>query len=197
MLHKLAKAGTSRTNVCRNLHNLLEKSGAQYPVPLATVPTTIRLRKPRPHDEVLQWPVIRISDWARVLLEKNPAYLLGGCKLEDELGWSMILSSFWEKYRSINPSHVAYTSGLELSRLIPYAIHGDEGRGLRGKPFLVESFQPIISKHGLFVTNESGQPACTDGMRAPVHVILGACKRCSKVGSTIHRLEQCERYLET
>ena len=180
MLHKLAKAGTSRTNVCRNLHTLLKKSGAEYPVAVTTAPTTIRLRKPRPHDEVLQWPVIRISDWARVLLEKNPEYLLGGCKLEHELGWEMIFSSFWDNFRSINPGHPAYTSGLDLSRLIPYAIHGDEGRGLRGKPYLVESFQPIISKHGPFVTNESGQPASSDGVRALVYFINEAVY--SKVG---------------
>ena len=162
MLHKIARAGTSRTNVCRNLHRLLHASGEQYPVDIASVPVTIRLRKPRPHFEVVQWPMIRISDWARAILKHHPPYLLGGCKLEDEAGWEMQFASFWSSYRSIDPAHPAFEVFEEhmLSRVIPYAHHGDEGRGLRQKPFLVESFQPIISRAGMFVTNESGYLSC-------------------------------------
>ena len=156
MLHKIARAGASRTNICRNLHRLLRTSGAQFPVEVTTVPVTVRLRKPKPHSEVLQWPIIRITDWARAILSRNPAYLLGGLRLEDGLGWQQQFSSFWSSYRSIDPAHPAYSEGLDLSRTIPYALHGDEGRGLRSKPFLVESFQPIIGKNGIFVTNESG-----------------------------------------
>ena len=159
MLHKIARAGASRTNVCRNLHRLLRGAGVQYPVEIATVPVTIRLRKPEPHNEVLQWPIIRLSDWVRALLKCHPSYLLGGMELEDTLGWQHQFATFWETYRTIDPDHEVFSAGLELANVVPYALHGDEGKGLRGKPFLVESFQPVIGRHGMFVTNESGKLA--------------------------------------
>ena len=159
-MSKLARTGASRTNICRNLHRLIEKSGVKFSVELTVVPVRIRLRKPKPHIEILDWPIIRPSDWARSLLKHNPEILLGGHKLEDE-GWKPILASFWQQYRAINPGHPAFATftNLDLERVIPYAHHGDEGRGLRGKPFLVESIQPIIGFHGINSTNESGQRA--------------------------------------
>ena len=91
LLQRLARCGTSRKNVCRNLHRLLNKSGLQYPVPLTWVSVTIRLRKPKPHHEVLDWPMIKLSDWVRVLVEHSPEYILGGMRLEDMDGWAMLL----------------------------------------------------------------------------------------------------------
>ena len=158
MLHRIAKAGTSRSNVCRNLHRLLKRSGAQYPVPLTTVPVSIRLRKPKPHSEVIDWPIIRISDWAQVLLQMNPKFLLGGHRMEDIDGWKMMLCTFWDMYRMIDEQHPMYCTSDHPppSNTIPYCLRGDEGRGLRNKPFLVESFQAVIGLDGLFGTNESG-----------------------------------------
>ena len=160
MLHKIARAGASRTNVCRNLHRLLSGSGVQYPVKITAVPVMIRLRKPKPRNEVLQWPIIGITDWARALLQRSPPYLLGGFNLEDSLGWQHQFASFWSVYKTIDPDHAVFSSGLSPTNIVPYALHGDEGKGLRGKPFLVESFQPVIGRHGIFVTNESGKLAC-------------------------------------
>ena len=150
----------SRTNICRNLHRLLHASGAQFPVALTMVPVTIRLRKPRPHNEVVEWPMIRISDWARAILSKNPSYLLGGFSLEDADGWQHQFATFWSCYESIDPTHEVFRTGLDLGRVIPFAHHGDEGRGLRAKPYLVESFQPIIGRNGMFSTHESGYLNC-------------------------------------
>ena len=122
------------------------------------VPVTIRLRRPRPHNDVVQWPIIRITDWAHVLLSRNPEFMLGGMRLhEDALGWQTMLSNFWQEYKCIDGSHpVFHLDGFDPAFSIPYALHGDEGAGLRKKPFLVESFQPIISVKGPFHTNESG-----------------------------------------
>ena len=156
LLQKLARAGTSRKNVCRNLHRLLKRSGLQYPVPLTWVPVTVKLRKPKPHNETLDWPILKLSDWVRVLVEHNPEHILGGMRLEEVDGWTMQFTSFWESYRSINAAHPVFLEGLDLGKCVPYALHGDEGRGLRFKPYLVESFQPCIGVRGLQYTNESG-----------------------------------------
>ena len=133
----------------------------QFPVQLTWIPVTCRLRKPRPHNETLDWPIIQISDWARVLLDKNPQYLLGGLHLNQAEGWRRMFANFWDSYRTIDPNHMAFEAALDLSCTIPYALHGDEGKGLRQKPFLVESFQPIIGFHGPSHTNESGLFNCT------------------------------------
>ena len=156
MLHKIARAGASRTNICRNLHRLLRGSGVQYPVQVSAVAVTVRLRKPKPHNEVLQWPILRITDWARALLQQSPSHLLGGFRFEDSPGWQHQFASFWSVYQKIDPAHEVFSAGLDWGRTIPYALHGDEGKGLRSKAFLVESFQPVIGRHGLFHTNESG-----------------------------------------
>ena len=158
-MSKLARTGASRTNICRNLHRLIDKSGVKFPVKIAVVPVRIRLRKPKPHVETLDWPMIRPSDWVRSLINQNPPILLGGHELEDER-WKPMLASFWEQYRYINPQHPIYAlPNIDRSTVLPYAHHGDEGRGLPGKPFLVESFQPIIGVNGINSTNESGQRA--------------------------------------
>ena len=152
--------------MCRNLHRLIDKSGTQYPVPLTWTDVTVRLRKPQPHHDVVKWPTIKLSDWARVLVECTPEFILGGLQLEDVDGWTSMFSSFWESYRSINGSHAVFSQGLDLGKCLPYAVHGDEGRGLRFKPYLVESWQPLIGVHGLSCTNESGplglQPKSAD-----------------------------------
>ena len=121
------------------------------------VPVTVRLRKPRPHNEKIEWPILAISDWAVALLEHSPEFLLGGLRLEDVDGWKMLLGNFWQTYRSIDSAHPTYTvEGVDPCTTIPYALHGDEGSGLRKIPFLVESWQPIIGVKGPFHTNESG-----------------------------------------
>ena len=159
MLHKLAKVGDSRTNICRNLHRLIDRSDVLFPVLMSTTPVTIKLRKPRPHTTVVDWPIIKMTDWAQTLLQRTPQYMLGGMKLEQVDEWSRMFSMFWSFYRTIDPSHPIYNLPVpEHGKFLPYAIHGDEGRGLRNKAFLVESFQPLIGVWGPMKTNESGQP---------------------------------------
>ena len=65
----------------------------------------------------------------------------------------------FDNYRRVDEHHPVFTTGVELGRVVPYALHGDEGRGLRGKPYLVESWQPIIGVAGPDYTNESSQLA--------------------------------------
>ena len=127
---------------------------------LSTIPVTCKIRKPRPREVVFDWPFIRISDWAAVLLHKNPQYMLGGFKVEEDQGWRRLLSGFWDTYASIDDAHPVFSTNLDPSTIIPFALHGDEGRGLRFKPFLVESFQTVIGCYGPSRTNESGHLSC-------------------------------------
>ena len=58
----------------------------------------------------------------------------------------------------VNPNHVIFQElgDFPIACAIPYFIHGDEGRGYCRRPFMVESWQPVISYKGLDKINESG-----------------------------------------
>ena len=128
----------------------------QFPISIETVPVRVRFKKPTPRTEMVDWPVIRMSSWICALTKECPEYLLGGLQLADVDGWKMLFSGFWNQYKLIDPAHPIFSANVDTASVVPYALHGDEGRGLRGKPYLVESWQPIIGVGGPFKTNESG-----------------------------------------
>ena len=97
-----------------------------------------------------------MEDWARVLLRQHPEVLLGGCKLNEVQKWKGVFRDFWELYRGANPDHAVFSSNLQLETCMPYFLHGDEGKTLRSRSMMIESFQPVISRKGPSSTNESG-----------------------------------------
>jgi len=98
-----------------------------------------------------------MASWVRALLDQSPGMLLAGHCLRDVTKWQAVFSRFWDLYRHVNPNHCIYADGLDARNCIPYFMHGDEGRGYCRRPFMVESFQPVISQKGLEYTNESGK----------------------------------------
>lgn len=126
------------------------------PIPIDAVRTPVVFKKPKVRVEWIWWPVLKMGDWIKALIRYNPRIILAGNLLEEEIAWKHVFSSFWSIYKTIEPSHPVFNSSIALTNAIPYYIHGDEGRGLRSRPFLVESFQPVISESGLFETNEKG-----------------------------------------
>ena len=97
-----------------------------------------------------------MTDWVKTLIKRRPQVLLAGCKFEEHMQWKAILRGFWENYRGVNGDHPIFSSGFPLDTAIPYFFHGDEGRGLRNRPIMIEAFQPVISQLGPDKTNESG-----------------------------------------
>lgn len=157
-LLKIAKAGQSKTNACRNLHVLINKGKVLLPVPIDAVLLRVALRRPYFRKQELYWPVLRMEDWIKVLMARAPETLLAGCAFENKSAWMSILDGFWADYESCNPTHPIYSSTLRRSHSIPYFLHGDEGKTLRQRSFMIESFQPVISRKGCLVSNESGHP---------------------------------------
>lgn len=126
------------------------------PIPIDAVRTPVVFKKPKVRVEWIWWPVLKMADWIKALIRYNPRIILAGHLLEEEIGWKHVFSSFWDIYKTIDPNHPVFNSGIALTNAIPYYIHGDEGRGLRSRPFLVESFQVVITQSGLFETSEQG-----------------------------------------
>lgn len=76
-----------------------------------------------------------------------PKFFLGGfTPLRDEQEYGDMFATFWSNFQTIQPSHPIYSqkSDEERRRCIPYAWHGDEGRGLCKVPLLVLSYQVLI-----------------------------------------------------
>ena len=159
LLHRISRAGKGQKaggNFCRNLHQIITRAHAQFPVAISKVRITVAFRKPVLRTEEVDWPVLHMSSWVRTLLDHVPELLLAGHQREQVSEWRKTFASFWRTYQSIDGEHDIYTSGFDLSCCCPYFLHGDEGQGLSRRSFLVESFQPTISWKGDGFTNESG-----------------------------------------
>ena len=160
-LYKIARAGKSKSNALRNLRTVLNSTNVMLPVRMDAVKLTVVKRKPKIKRLEMWWPILRMRDWVQTLLEEYPRVLLCGyCK--EDTGWKQVLEHFWQQFYETNPDHEIYrqaSSSRPLSCCVPYYIHGDEGRFLRNKPLMIESFQPAISHKGLNYTNESGHLA--------------------------------------
>ena len=153
LLTRLSGVSKSKRNACRALHSLVERAGVTLPIPLDAISITIRRYKPLRICDAW-WPMLNMHSWVSYLFEHRPQVLLGGHLCEDISGQKNF-ERFWECYRSIESDHPFYGSGLSPKFCIPYAFHGDEGRGRGHVPFLCISFQPLISHLGMGHCNDS------------------------------------------
>lgn len=139
------------------LHAIAEKSGVTLPVKMDAVQITIRKLKPLGEYKVF-WPFVPMKSWAALLLKDHPRVLLGGHQLWEVEKWQATFSKFWSLYESCDGDHPVFESGLDKRYVVPYMLHGDEGRGLSKTPYLVTSWQPIISHLGMGSCNDSTTP---------------------------------------
>ena len=88
---------------------------------------------------------IQVGTWFRYLLNvRNGGQLLGGFAPNDR--WAgLCLKSFWLAFEKEKPSHAVFSLRRHrLDRVIPFAVHLDEGRGLRKSAVLVVHTQGIF-----------------------------------------------------
>ena len=79
--------------------------------------------------EKISVPYLSPLKFLPCLLEKAPELLFGGLDLVE--GQQMV-SQFWAAYKQTHGSHPVYDDhGGDLSCVLPLAVHGDEGRGVR------------------------------------------------------------------
>ena len=78
----------------------------------------------------------------RYLVHQHPLVVFGKPTLEQGVE---SLAAFWDGYAQFHKSHVVFSShSNDLNRVIPIAIHGDEGRGKRRSQTTVISFESIL-----------------------------------------------------
>ena len=128
-------------------------------IPVRVSETVLRIKNVRTRKEHnVAWPVLKLSDWAATELSKGGEMFLGGCNVCDEVSWRALLRGFWARYYEKDPGHLLYDPemGLNPETVIPYMLHGDEGRGRNKQPLLSISFQCLISHYGEHRLNTSG-----------------------------------------
>ena len=151
----------SPANACRDLHRLLHRTkGVLLPIPIDVCAVHIKRRKPI-RRFVVWWPMLKLSSWVHYFLKHKPQLILGSFHANDAKHWRELFKSFWEAYRLTNSDHPLFQTDFDVSCCVPYALHGDEGRGLAHKPYLVIAWQPIIGCDGMDVCNDSKYLSCT------------------------------------
>ena len=173
LLWKMSRAGMSKRNACRNLHTLIDKNNVLFKVRIDVTQIMVAIRKPSYRTKLVWWPIIHMQDWVQSLIRESPQVLLGGYSLEQKAGWQAQLVEFWSLYRNVNPNHCLYTDSFDHKFCIPYFLHGDEGRGYCRRPYMVESFQPVLGWKGTGSTNEAAYFDCTKDQLK--RFCLGAC----------------------
>lgn len=157
LLQKLAGLHKCQKTACRTLHRLVESYGVTLPLRFHAVSITVRKLKPVRVVEAW-WPFFSMRTWAEYLLANYPRVLLGGSLLQDHHLWRPMLQEFWDSYQLYDPDHPVFASDYDRSCLVPWAFHGDEGRGQARIPFLTLSWQPLVGHRGLNSCNDSSCP---------------------------------------
>lgn len=157
MLARLAKVGDGKCgkqNACRASHRLVEHAGVTLRLKMDAISIVVKRAKPLGTHRVW-WPCITMQEWTSYLLCNHAQVLLAGHRLDETTSWKAVFLRFWSSYKRVDPGHPVFSSNLPLDQSIPYAYHGDEGRGKGRDPFMVISFQPIVSHLGLDSCNDS------------------------------------------
>ena len=155
LLVKVAGCFRSQRNACRDITRLIRRTpGATLKISIDVCKVNVKLRKPI-RCASIWWPILALKSWCKYLLDHCPQLLLAGHCLTDNFQPTFV--EFWEKYKLVCPDHPIFNSGHDINfgTAIPIYIHGDEGRGLLKRPYMVISWQCVVGHGGLQVCNDS------------------------------------------
>ena len=154
---RLASDDKNYKNAAHKLHNYLHASGKTFPVKISTASITIRRMKRGGGEFTTNYPIIHLSSWLHAVLERGGEFVLGGWTTSQKPQYMSMLGRFWKRYEDVHGSHpILQETERKKMQTIPFAIHGDEGRGLCREPVLVESYQPLIPWSGENCLNMRG-----------------------------------------
>lgn len=150
-------------NLSRNLHRLLARMNKLLPVTVSEPELSLKIHWPKLVAKKVPYPVVTLKAWLECLLANTPKTLLGGCDdVEDYATYSKTFHKFWMLYKALDPTHPVYQTfeEHEWGSVLPYCVHGDEGRGRNHVPTLVVSYQVVVPAAGLETTNLRGLLDC-------------------------------------
>lgn len=129
----------------RDGHRVLVKSfKLGIPIPLIQIPK-------RPGVKFTgEICMLRLKDWLKYLIKMNCWHILCGLVNPNPERERDLLTEFWRRYKLLYPGHqlwdIIEREKIDVSRLAPMLLHGDEGRGRRKSPFLVLAWHSILGR---------------------------------------------------
>ena len=159
--YRRTKTGKTGKNAARDFRRMVQNQGKVFPVTIKAPQVRIRQKvklengKRRIREVVTNYPVLHLSEWMRTILKESPHFILGGHDICSR-GYGSMFEEFWEAFRHEDPHHPIFGKPTAQRRAtIPFALHGDEGRGLDKTPVLILSFQVVIPYTGPSKLNSS------------------------------------------
>jgi len=141
----------SQKNSERDVERVSRQYKLQLPVPMRELQKSPGVRY------MGTFHVIALEDWMQFIVDHNLFHILCGLNQPDHKRERAILREFWKLYRAANPNHQMWDMidrhNIQLSRLAPMLLHGDEGRGRKKMPFLITSYHSMIG-FGTTLANE-------------------------------------------
>lgn len=139
----LELAASTEKNSERNMRAITSKRYLlSLPIPLSKLERTLGTRYSG------DFNAISLRSWLTFLVNYNCWHVLTGLARPDPPREKDILRTFWERYRKWRPQHqlwdIVDSKGIDLSRVAPVVIHGDEGRGFKKSAFLVMAYHSYL-----------------------------------------------------
>lgn len=126
-------------NVARNAYRMIRRLGIAWKVELDIFEYECD------DGAVLPIHYLHPRKLLKFLIEKHPIVVFG---TPDHQKAQQSLVAFWKGYSQYHPTHEAFALGEPLHRLIPVALHGDEGRGKRRSQTTVFSMEAVLGIKG-------------------------------------------------
>lgn len=118
----------------RDTGRVTKRFGLKLPIPLS---------KTRVGVEWIRF--IQMTDWAKFILQSHLWHRLCGLSSPDEKQCSEIWTSFWKRYKEIDPNHSIFKrKGHDFARTCALLLHCDEGRSLKKSPLMVIAAHSIL-----------------------------------------------------
>ena len=129
-------AACGLTNSERDVHRVVKSQRLALPIPLTRI--TVQNRT---------FPFIRSIDWLNFLVtEAEQWHRLAGLKSHEPGKPERVWSSFWAKFRALEPDHDIFNrlNEEELCHTAAGYFHLDEGRGLKRTAIMIMSFHSAL-----------------------------------------------------
>ena len=131
---------TSETNnLARNAYRWIRRAGVAWKIPLNVYQYDCG------DGSFLDIHYMHPRSLLEYMLENHPVTIFGTA---DKTKAKESLNAFWQGYHSYHSTHEAFSLGQPVHRIIPMAVHGDEGRGKRRSQSTVFSLESVLGIKG-------------------------------------------------
>ena len=131
---------TSETNnLARNAYRWIRRAGVAWKIPLNVYQYDCG------DGSFLDIHYMHPRSLLEYMLENHPVTIFGTA---DKTKAKESLNAFWQGYHSFHSTHEAFSLGQPVHRIIPMAVHGDEGRGKRRSQSTVFSLESVLGIKG-------------------------------------------------